>query len=603
MKTISVIIFNLLTLGGLYGQIEIPFYEPFEDETFLDRGITMSSLTDPLCPLGATQHENCNPDPSLPLCSIENIIERARNYSWSISNDFQRNSLKLTVHPEDHPQCATGWKSRTEISYSIPTPYQQKVYYSWRFFIPNDTSFDEEIPTNNGPSWYAINQFLYPSNDGDDGGKQLSINYVPDENAVTNKRDLYIRMYGSVGPINDVYSEVYITDGLEKGVWNEIIWEVTWSEHEFTSFNSDPGKYRLWINRSPVVTDQTVNYPDRIRYNASVGNFLEPNGVFYCPTIRIKKQQPILSNGVIKFGHYRGGHTTVNTAYIDDFRMTYDFPPVEGETHVLSMYCDAVLEAQNELKLEAYEVQGATDYKFRFSQNGTPVYYLNTQSPKPEVSLKWVNGGETYEVDVKAKVNGIYSSYGKVCSVTLSDETKVIEESCEQTITTADPLQCYLVGNASNYKFWLTNLSTGEAYYLNSNSANNWVGLQGILPGNYNVRVRAQGTDFDFNYGEGCIVTINPGFSSKGKSINNNGTFHSDVRLVPNPAVNAFHFNTDTSINDLKIFNIDSQKVVLEKRQVHGYEEIMISSLDKGVYIVVFSIDDTQYVSKLLKTN
>ena len=557
--------------------------------------VGLAGITSASCPNGMYSGFGCDP---------VTVIDEAEGYSWKLINLGpgillnQDKALKLTVHQNDHPQNAMAPLSRTEITYLLTNENNRTYYYSWRVYIPNDSEFVDE-----DGGWHMLAQVLSAEQDINGNPvtqrKILAFTYAHDENSFHDDRMISFLLSDlQSSNFNKKRYRVNVPDGIKKGEWNEIVCKVNWSPLDMGTFS--PGSYEFWVNRKPLVINSSSTSNGTTTFLCGYGNMNDPNEVFELSNV-VTSNQGHPAYNYFKFGSYRSPQVKTVSTYTDDVRISYDFPPEKNKTHLINEYCDKSFELGEDLKLIAHEVGAATDYKFRLSQNGVPIYYLNSQSVTPEVSLKWINGGETYDVDVKAMINGSYQLYGKTCQITLPSNTKVMDDQCAQTLSTAELLYGYPIGNANNYKFRFVNLNTNAHYWRNSNNSNHWVSLNGIPNGIYAVQVRVQGVDFDFNYGQSCIITIlqSRAAQNTGESLSLNSN---TPILYPNPVRKSFKMAIEKNIINLKIYSATTSALVHQEKNVLPHKEIFVSNLKRGLYFVFIQTEDgLEEIHKMIK--
>lgn len=596
----------------------MPYFQPFEHDDCIhyvfDNRIYFFGIAAEGNPYGCTSSTCVTPPPINPPCI--NVMCAAKGYSWDISNEHQpyQNSLKLTVHQGDHPQSACYPNSRSEITFRLFNENNTTIYYSWRVFIPNDSEFVDEInynTNNNQNSWHIISQILSEGDQNNPLRKLLSISYIHDINAQSIERDLYLRGYKN-NDINEIRKRITITSGIKKGEWNEIIFKINWSEQDTgtgTSPSPQYGSFKIWINRRPIVfNSQTTSNDGKPFITAVIGNINEDAYEFVHPNMVLTNNQTPIYNKM-QIESYRGSLTNNHTLYIDDYRITEEFPPPHNKTKLIYGICDTTLSANN-LQISCYEIAGANNYKFRFQfiENGIlETRWIN--SPGNTVNLAnydFIKPDKLYNIEVRVQKLDFggqliwENDYYESCQITIplnaiTNFTKIISSQCNQTMPQNAFLECYPVQNTTNYKFQFER--NNQYYYvdspINGINLNNYSFIQ---PGNtYNVSVRVQGPDFDNNYGNECFININPSYIiSKSEEINNKG------KIYPNPFSNQIYISSDEQINFIKVYSILGN-LVFDLYQPKN-KSFDLSFLEGGIYFFEINyVNSKREMFKILK--
>ena len=114
-------------------------------------------------------------------------------------------------------------------------------------------------------------------------------------------------------------------------------------------------------------------------------------------------------------------------------------------------------------------VQGATEYEFEFTNSGLAYSFtISNNSSNPFIKKNQIAGllfGNSYNVRVRAKVNGIWGAFGNTCSITLSGSvpnTELIGAHCGQTFSDLSGyFNCIPVQGATQYEFEFVNNGLG----------------------------------------------------------------------------------------------------------------------------------------------
>jgi len=129
--------------------------------------------------------------------------------------------------------------------------------------------------------------------------------------------------------------------------------------------------------------------------------------------------------------------------------------------------------------VSAYTVQNADAYRWEFTEQGggTLPEYTRYQT-NPHILMHWISGvalSKTYEVRVKARVNGNWGNYGNVCAITTVSDVPLTGVRPPYTPT-----------NVQGYPYAMCNLAT--AFTVNGSENYEWEFDNGIDPAVYYVR-------------------------------------------------------------------------------------------------------------------
>ena len=189
-------------------------------------------------------------------------------------------------------------------------------------------------------------------------------------------------------------------------------------------------------------------------------------------------------------------------------------------THLRSQDCGIAMTSYLNYIMCDY-VQGATEYEYEFVNTGlgynqtivrtNPTYRFVYVSDVPGIQ-----NNTTYDVRVRAKLNGVYTAYGSVCQVTTpasSITTQLRASDCGIVMSSySNYITCDYVQGATAYEYEFVNTGLGyNQTYLRSNPSYRFVyvdSLPGIqLNTTYDVRVRAKVNSVFTAYGNICQVT------------------------------------------------------------------------------------------------
>jgi hypothetical protein len=94
--------------------------------------------------------------------------------------------------------------------------------------------------------------------------------------------------------------------------------------------------------------------------------------------------------------------------------------PIVGSTRVQNTWCNKTL-SQLFLTIKCSAVSGATDYEWEWTNMATETTQVRRRgNVNNDFSTKWISGfaeGQTWQVRVRAKANGMWGSYGTICVI------------------------------------------------------------------------------------------------------------------------------------------------------------------------------------------
>jgi len=257
------------------------------------------------------------------------------------------------------------------------------------------------------------------------------------------------------------------------------------------------------------------------------------------------------------------------------------------------------------------QVLGAQDYEWEFTNSGLGYSYTTNRGiGVPDIAKFYILGlqyGQTYNVRVKAKVGGVWGSYGSPCTITISGSiptTQVATSQCGQAMNLSGLFYCNGVAGAQDYQWNFVNTGLGYSQTVTRgfpapNISKTWIpGLQNGVT--YDVQVKAKIGGVWGSYGAICQITINTSliapYSSPYKSFEAAETQNSLI-VFPNPSDdNGFNVSykvtdLESSIAIIEVYDMMGRKVI--QRQVNnivGINEIKLNTdgnLVTGTYVLV----------------
>jgi hypothetical protein len=274
-------------------------------------------------------------------------------------------------------------------------------------------------------------------------------------------------------------------------------------------------------------------------------------------------------------------------------------------------------------------ISGAQDYEWEFTNAGLGYSVTATRGYNYanilKTSIAGLQYGVSYNVRVRAKVAGVWGSFGTTCTITVGTgipNTQVDASQCGQTVADLSGyFYCIAVSGAQDYQWEFTNAGLGysftraRGYSYASIPKSMITGLQAGQT--YSVRVRANVGGVWGNYSSVCAVTIG---SSAISPLNEDlrqftaKEIVSDIQdyklnVYPNPSDNnGFDVSIDglTKAENLtlSIFDIYGKLVYMEKFNAQSNGPVIRlntnGSLSKGIYLVQIQIEEKLINQKVI---
>ncbi|MFH2096317.1 MAG: T9SS type A sorting domain-containing protein, partial [Bacteroidota bacterium] len=281
-------------------------------------------------------------------------------------------------------------------------------------------------------------------------------------------------------------------------------------------------------------------------------------------------------------------------------------------TKLSTAYCGATVSTTN-YTIYADMISGATNYEFRFVNTGegfeesqtTVSVWGASYGSRNYLKLMYIpylEYGLTYDVQVRALVNGIWSNYDDVCQFTLSvGLTKLIDGQCGGSINYPNYyIYCDLVYQAEDYEFRFVNAGAGFDQSRTTSSV--WGATYGwrrymrlyYIPGlqyglTYDVQVRARINGTWGAYGTVCQFTYGPSTKEGTFSGNSNMALNIKPQLFPNPfdKSTTFVLSGDND-QEFNVYICDVTGKILNEQFLYSNTEYIIGEeLDRGVYFLI----------------
>lgn len=463
IRNFSLVLFIFFSNFSFAQNLKIPYYEPFENYSFMNNWQIQEQESSRIL--------------------LEEI------------DDYYSKSLNITVQGNDHPSMAVKTDGRTRAEVALlnhPIKNDDVYFYSWDLFIPKGQTFYQ----NNDPEvdYYIIAQWLTPEVNSVLNycaeTKPLrtfpvSLRIVP-ESINDSKADLKLKYGTTYGPgvcskngvicEEDPYSrgfrEYFIKDAIKIGEWNHIVVQIRWN------FDGNFAFIRMWINEFPVKNDFEIN--DYISCETNPDLYLgkiegEASTLGGVPLLytHLENGKEVIEQNYPKLGHYRKNYHTTNRIYIDNYRITTEYPPKPFTTTLTDKFCNKELAPGQEYKLEAYEIAPSDYYTFNFKDEATnQINEIMSYSNYIDlINQDWVRANDKYDVSVKAVNrlnNGSGFDYGRSCKVQIPGNTNLEDYYTSKSISNPyimrrnETIYAYPLPGATDYLFKITDTQNPE---------------------------------------------------------------------------------------------------------------------------------------------
>lgn len=259
------------------------------------------------------------------------------------------------------------------------------------------------------------------------------------------------------------------------------------------------------------------------------------------------------------------------------------------------------------------QVAGAQDYEYRFVNTSTSAVSTRTRGNwYTDFNLSWpgtLQYGATYDVTVRAKINGVWGAFGPVCQISTQafPVTQLTTASCGSTnLMPSDRIYANPVAGAQNYRYLFTPVPSGTPMVrLRNSSATDlvlgWVtGLQANTT--YNVQVAAYAGGSWGPWGDVCQITTSASYMPPLVENNPNervmeessAPVVSTVLMYPNPVTDdVLHLNIEGTTEDpagmIEVYDMTGRLVISQQVTLMDgttLVDVNLAELGNGVYMV-----------------
>lgn len=315
---------SLLVMGGTC-QVNVPFYEPFDDESFLIQSG------------GLWKKQILKNVDTLRLKVVDHKLKLTVGAFDTVAMSSRSNKSKI--------------RNRAEIFFRPGHTKGEIYYYSWFFLIPADSQVFRDHEITDRKEFHIIAQWHEENYVKYDCAKTQPPVKISYKHAFRkdNLRSIAVS-YGLECKDSvtswDNQSNYVIDRAISKGEWTHFVSQIRWSAQE-------DGFFKLWINGVPTLLNKGLGKLDTTA--------LSPTKLSGANMYQRSGNKKLIPN-YLKLGHYRGEHQSMSSIYFDDFRITREFPPGYKETQLLPNQAEFV---KNSHRLVCYPVSQIKFYEFR----------------------------------------------------------------------------------------------------------------------------------------------------------------------------------------------------------------------------------------------
>jgi hypothetical protein len=259
-------------------------------------------------------------------------------------------------------------------------------------------------------------------------------------------------------------------------------------------------------------------------------------------------------------------------------------------------------------------VSGAEAYQFRFNDGSGSFTYIRSDGVQ-KIRLSWINSidaGTTYDVDVRARVSGVWGSYATVCQLTTPTQltTQLTSAYCNNTTMAGSYVYCNIVAGADRYQFRFEEQGNPSNVFNKTSTTQKIkpIWITGIQNTTYNVTCRARVGGNWINYGSVCTLTITGAPMRPIIMAHRNSEPISEIETAPEPFIypNPNNGQFQLRLNQLPespyqvtVYNALGQMVY---NQQHNEQTISLDlkGVEQGFYFVRTTIGERQSVVKMI---
>ncbi len=265
------------------------------------------------------------------------------------------------------------------------------------------------------------------------------------------------------------------------------------------------------------------------------------------------------------------------------------------------------------------QIFGAQDYEWEFTNTTLGYSFTRVRNQATTSLLRTdvigLQFGQTYNVRVRAKVGGIWGSFGPTCTLTLGSipTTQLISNLCGASLNLSGWFYADNVSGAQDYEWEFT--GNGYNFVIQRGAAIRSLArpsVIGLTNGQtYSVRVRANVGGTWGAFGSSCSFTVNTSSTTR--------MMQEDLSLIeveslenviefnayPNPFNSNFTVSVSGNENEgnktlFEVFNALGERVY-SKNVTNDLFEVDLSNLSNGIYYAILSRGESRVAKKLVK--
>lgn len=294
-------------------------------------------------------------------------------------------------------------------------------------------------------------------------------------------------------------------------------------------------------------------------------------------------------------------------------------------TQLMSNYCNYTLSSYSEL-IKCDYLEGATEYEYEITNGGLG---FSQTVLKPSTyrflylsQVAGISDGVTYDIRVRAKINGVFTNYGASCQITTPAgfTTKLRDIDCGKTLPdSATYITCDYISGATQYQYEIVNSSLSFIDTVIRPSNYRFIYLNSVSGVQYNktydIKVRAYVNGSWTNFGTMCQV------STAGSAIDNqeatsrlsnhnqieNEIIPTTLTIYPNPNQGEYLFveladlspNSELIVTD--IYGKQVERMILNTEESHYNTTVRFTNkLTSGFYLVTVVSNGQSITKKLI---
>ncbi len=264
-------------------------------------------------------------------------------------------------------------------------------------------------------------------------------------------------------------------------------------------------------------------------------------------------------------------------------------------------------------------VAAAQNYEYHVTCAATG-YNVTRQmgSPTWSIPLTWFPNmayGQTYDVEVRSRVGGVWGAFGPTCQISLTSDiplTQLASGSCNaQNLTTSSILNVTPVAGAQDYEYLVTNTALNYNVTRLRGSGTPSIAVSwfaNIQTGHtYNVQVRAKVAGVWGNYGQVCTITL--GSAAREMQVEDAvipfgvNVFPNPGDGITNPTIQIAGANNQAGI--ITVFDLSGKVMMMYRVNVtsdfYVAEMTEMNQLAAGAYLIRVTAGDNTETIRYIK--